>query len=300
MKSRGSSPRGRGTDALSAPHTERDRFIPAWAGNRAPYRVAFARHTVHPRVGGEQGAAFWLKAWHAGSSPRGRGTVGLPRAPIGIARFIPAWAGNSATRGHHQGARSVHPRVGGEQSAPFSSDNLSRGSSPRGRGTGRHDRGDRPAHRFIPAWAGNRLASLPDSVRTAVHPRVGGEQRVGQPRHLRHSGSSPRGRGTEVPDAHRHGKLRFIPAWAGNRPASWLDGLERAVHPRVGGEQQRQPKRRRAPVGSSPRGRGTDFSAKLSALLDRFIPAWAGNRRDARVAAAVPEVHPRVGGEQPS
>ena len=50
-----------------------------------------------------------------------------------------------------------------------------------------------------------------------------------------------------------------------------------AVHPRVGGEHDFFRPRFAAPIGSSPRGRGTLGTARGRASDPRFIPAWAGN-----------------------
>ncbi len=74
----GSSPRGRGTQ------------------HRAP--VQRAAHPVHPRVGGERFQRRHLGAFGVGSSPRGRGTRFAARDRGGDWRFIPAWAGNAASK----------------------------------------------------------------------------------------------------------------------------------------------------------------------------------------------------------
>ena len=156
----GSSPRGRGTERCGTPRQSRHRFIPAWAGNsRAPASRLFPA-PVHPRVGGEQpGNAKWTRH-PPGSSPRGRGTDfngADHQAPL---RFIPAWAGNSPPRIATTACGSVHPRVGGEQTRPVFSSVSPSGSSPRGRGTVFPKPAFSRRRRFIPAWAGNRLAPL--------------------------------------------------------------------------------------------------------------------------------------------
>ena len=172
-----------------------------------------------------------------GSSPRGRGTA-LARACRRLKiRFIPAWAGNRSEREARTTSLSVHPRVGGEQARVDFGDCATGGSSPRGRGTGRSHPLSAVGWRFIPAWAGNRGAPQRGRARSAVHPRVGGEQGSKIYRKYGTTGSSPRGRGTgiEAPASGAHG--RFIPAWAGNRCSSCWPQRWPPVHPRVGGEQ---------------------------------------------------------------
>ena len=80
-------------------------------------------------------------------------------------------------------------------------------SSPTSHGSGR----------FIPAGAGNRGIYIANRRMNSVHPRGGGEQvLVPLPMPIT-SGSSPRGRGTDVAIGLSSGMGRFIPAGAGNR-----------------------------------------------------------------------------------
>ena len=151
-------------------------------------------------------------------------------------RFIPAWAGNTSLRAAHRSVAAVHPRVGGEHAAYQPSIAAGTGSSPRGRGT-RLDRlayGDRK--RFIPAWAGNTPRIVSAQTRPTVHPRVGGEHWRRANLTHRVDGSSPRGRGTPRHRSAQAGRLRFIPAWAGNTLGGRGPDSGAAVHPRVGGE----------------------------------------------------------------
>ena len=167
LKFAGSSPRGRGTGRQVDLVGIEFRFIPAWAGNRRVVTRGFTRHTVHPRVGGEQSSDTVPPICADGSSPRGRGTVArLDPAPR-LDRFIPAWAGNRPLRPGLSPGSSVHPRVGGEQWAPRGVPFLPLGSSPRGRGTGPCQPVVDPAGRFIPAWAGN--SGYRGLERVAVH-----------------------------------------------------------------------------------------------------------------------------------
>ena len=119
----------------------------------------------------------------------------------------------------------------------------------------------------------------------------------------RSSGSSPRGRGTHIPQADRHRHQRFIPAWAGNTYRFRSVSSGPPVHPRVGGEHDEIQRLRIRLVGSSPRGRGTRLAGLLVYPVCRFIPAWAGNTRMLPGSVIGVPVHPRVGGEhisQPS
>ena len=233
----GSSPRGRGTGRSPTARAIRSRFIPAWAGNRGLPVVVAAARSVHPRVGGEQILVSLTFMHFSGSSPRGRGTGDLERDRHVMARFIPAWAGNSQIIAQGIGEVSVHPRVGGEQKGKNALTDDFCGSSPRGRGTAVHQENLSVDLRFIPAWAGNRfqLPGLSDHV--SVHPRVGGEQVCRLPRAVRSAGSSPRGRGTGEVPMPLCLWCRFIPAWAGNRRHDAGNWLLSTVHPRVGGEQ---------------------------------------------------------------
>jgi len=158
-------------------------------------------------------------------------------------RFIPAWAGNRDCTLPPRATLAVHPRVGGEQFKTLRNLAHSTGSSPRGRGTGRHRSRSAETGRFIPAWAGNSGLATFYEIKDAVHPRVGGEQIASRKMLFGSTGSSPRGRGTGG-SGHRDRRAgRFIPAWAGNSmPASGFQVIP-SVHPRVGGEQAlaRQP-----------------------------------------------------------
>ncbi len=151
--------------------------------------------------------------------------------------------------------------------------------------------------RFIPAWAGNTSLHGADSCLESVHPRVGGEHTTARQAAAGRCGSSPRGRGTHGSDCPADGSCRFIPAWAGNtRPKEALKTLP-SVHPRVGGEHNRDHAVNGRILGSSPRGRGTRRRCAGQWRIHRFIPAWAGNTAQGLHRPLAWPVHPRVGGE---
>ena len=173
-----------------------------------------------------------------GSSPRGRGTLTATADAQVEDWFIPAWAGNTQEKSLPKQMTTVHPRVGGEHPQPRPRGPHPCGSSPRGRGTPTRLLVPLLFRRFIPAWAGNTgLMGAGRSGRT-VHPRVGGEHRLTGMIPLPTSGSSPRGRGTQLVRPVRHSDRRFIPAWAGNTGRSSGRPGRQTVHPRVGGEHE--------------------------------------------------------------
>mgnify|MGYP000051732094 CR=1 FL=1 len=110
----GSSPRARGTHALGAPPGSDMRFIPAGAGNTHPTRHRAILYAVHPRGRGEHVARPSGPPKAGGSSPRARGTQGRRCAYCGLARFIPAGAGNTRCRPTPTPPGAVHPRGRGE------------------------------------------------------------------------------------------------------------------------------------------------------------------------------------------
>ena len=157
--------------------------------------------------------------------------------------------------GHAQ--EPLHPRVGGEHPLPVADAPALSGSSPRGRGTRIHPQRQPESHWFIPAWAGNTVASSRHIWMPTVHPRVGGEHSSGAVAGRYTPGSSPRGRGTPATERHQSPAGRFIPAWAGNTQTFAGAHILPSVHPRVGGEHPLPVADAPALSGSSPRGRGT-------------------------------------------
>ncbi len=254
----------------------------------------------------------------AGSSPRARGTRQCVPDGTVPGRFIPAGAGNAWLFRSAIRSPAVHPRGRGERPALLAKDGTPTGSSPRARGTPRVLRGLRSRCRFIPAGAGNAVVVEEFQARVSVHPRGRGERPWRLTLAWLRGGSSPRARGTLKYRSFRFWLIRFIPAGAGNAPASPRASVRRTVHPRGRGERLRstgmvdraggssprargtpsRPLRSRAYRGSSPRARGTRLTHFSRALGHRFIPAGAGNAwltdRDVRPAA----VHPRGRGER--
>ena len=96
----------------------------------------------------------------------------------------------------------------------------------------------------------------------------------------------------------RQGRIRFIPAPAGNRTTSCAASSPRPVHPRACGEQPSLPEDTQSLSGSSPRLRGTVLRGRLSPNSQGFIPAPAGNSSPALATPAPEPVHPRACGEQ--
>ena len=175
---------------------------------------------------------------------------------------------------------------------------MSRGSSPRTRGTGSH-RCELIAHcRFIPAHAGNSTHRAGLNRSEAVHPRARGEQGDSMLQEMLAIGSSPRTRGTGPTLPGCYVGRRFIPAHAGNRLTSPINPGPTPVHPRARGEQGEDSARSRPKAGSSPRTRGTVLESLIGDLALRFIPAHAGNRVDPARFARTRSVHPRARGEQ--
>ncbi len=94
----GSSPRLRGTPAVTQRHVYGWRFIPAFAGNTIAAEEHDPALPVHPRVCGEHTEIASASMASAGSSPRLRGTLLLLMVVSLVRRFIPAFAGNTHPR----------------------------------------------------------------------------------------------------------------------------------------------------------------------------------------------------------
>ena len=155
----GSSPRLRGTRARDPALRRRKRFIPAPAGNTPGPGMSHRRWSVHPRACGEHVSVDGSSVFSCGSSPRLRGTRQGREAGGHRGRFIPAPAGNTRVMPSRAILSAVHPRACGEHGGPEGAYKHHAGSSPRLRGTHVHGAGRVGWARFIPAPAGNTLAS---------------------------------------------------------------------------------------------------------------------------------------------
>ena len=99
--------------------------------------------------------------------PRLRGELGEKVVEsINRLRFIPAYAGNSASVTPIDLTKSVHPRLRGELNMSFKVYKKAAGSSPLTRGTQENGSLSNAATRFIPAYAGN---SLKDGINPSIH-----------------------------------------------------------------------------------------------------------------------------------
>ena len=91
--------------------------------------------------------------------------------------------------------------------------------------------------------------------------------------------------------------MRLIPAWAGKTTFGARIAATAAAHPRVGGENEIRVHVFGAGDGSSPRGRGKQWSCKPHSFATRLIPAWAGKTYHLPDTSSRTAAHPRVGGE---
>jgi len=172
------------------------------------------------------------------------------------------------------------------------------GSTPRVRGTGALGARGGRRWRFSPACAGNRARLSATRSRSAVQPRVCGEQRSPASTASWRAGSAPRVRGTARGRRLDPTRRRFSPACAGNSHRGFRISFPVPVQPRVCGEQSPWLGRVRSCRGSAPRVRGTGRTVMFEGESGRFSPACAGNRsRHARQRAG-DAVQPRVCGEQ--
>ena len=119
--------------------------------------------------------------------------------------------------------------------------NVVKGSSPRVRGTEFKLNTIYGFTGIIPACAGNRGSSAFATSQNWDHPRVCGEQHAIGDKCIYIQGSSPRVRGTATvsPEQIRNGGI--IPACAGNRLMSKHRTKIFRDHPRVCGEQTKDP-----------------------------------------------------------
>ena len=185
-----------------------------------------------------------------------RGIQHYTTTQVGLMRFIPADAGNTANISSARTTLAVHPRGCGEYWQTWKHACPHFGSSPRMRGIRR--RTTRPSHsgRFIPADAGNTPVLPLGLPASPVHPRGCGEYGKAFKAQVWNVGSSPRMRGILCRRIEQRNFSRFIPADAGNtRPIDPVSLLP-AVHPRGCGEYDGTKMGGVIVRGSSPRMRG--------------------------------------------
>ena len=110
----GSSPLTRGTRTLMGRQGDYPRFIPAYAGNTPRAVSTPCSRPVHPRLRGEHTSPRGWALPATGSSPLTRGTRHVWDWHWALARFIPAYAGNTWWARCRAASSTVHPRLRGE------------------------------------------------------------------------------------------------------------------------------------------------------------------------------------------
>ena len=191
----GTSPHVRGKPRISLLLDLAGGYIPACAGETRPRRGDQSMRRVHPRMCGGNHSKRASHQGREGTSPHVRGKPRGSDEPRGLRGHIPACAGET------QAQQRVFDRF--------------RGTSPRVRG--KHSHPHPPTRRIghIPACAGETGSTMRPNGSVAAHPRVCG----GNSRRRQHDnpvkGTSPRVRGKRRPSGPFIGRLRHIPACAG-------------------------------------------------------------------------------------
>ena len=253
------------------------RIIPAYAGNTRFAQQICCVYRDHPRVCGEHIAFVPAITVVVGSSPRMRGTLHDWPIQVVVEGIIPAYAGNTPKRRSVAPRSRDHPRVCGEHRPAISKLTRALGSSPRMRGTRYRMVFATPVCGIIPAYAGNTRSRRGVRARKRDHPRVCGEHTCLRVRVLRIVGSSPRMRGTQSQPLLYCLQSGIIPAYAGNTCQSDGECYLSGDHPRVCGEHTLTEQGIDVDEGSSPRMRGTPYTAGFVSIMGGIIPAYAGN-----------------------
>ena len=254
---------------------------------------------VHPRIRGEDPGKHLFFYRFIGSPPHTRGRFFCSSLAALSRRFTPAYAGKIVLIQILIHVAEVHPRIRGEDLAPYKFPPGDVGSPPHTRGRLWFYPGSEREGRFTPAYAGK----IPVLVRAAmifrVHPRIRGED-FPYFRSTTHSlGSPPHTRGRSGL-YNRHDDFRgFTPAYAGKIGNPRPYAFPAWVHPRIRGEDFSRPRKALLRTGSPPHTRGRCDMLSLNHSPPRFTPAYAGKIHGDSSRIAHEGVHPRIRGEDP-
>ncbi len=211
-----------------------------------------------------------------GSPPCVRGRLLPVQDAAALKRFTPVYTGKTRSRISSSGVGSVHPRVHGEDWSLRLPVLPQSGSPPCARGRRIFRAWLDEALRFTPVCTGKTARPLPPSRRSAVHPRVYGEDMSAPGLFFSAFGSPPCARGRRGPPVGR--------------------STTRAVHPRVHGEDLGRSPRTIAYSGSPPCARGRLRQPPGSGRVVRFTPVCTGKTACLWLCHASAPVHPRVHG----
>ena len=251
---------------------------------------------VYPRVCGGS-LRGWQASWAAeGLSPRVRGKRREGGCPPRHPGSIPACAGEAWTATAAWRGGKVYPRVCGGSIVRAAAALAVNGLSPRVRGKPPFRPRPPSRPRSIPACAGEASWLEPREGRSSVYPRVCGGSCWMARRMAWSVGLSPRVRGKlRLPPARRRGS-RSIPACAGEARNHRRDEHGGGVYPRVCGGSSRTVAVSPEGRGLSPRVRGKQSIWRNARMIDRSIPACAGEAASSSRPTLPSPVYPRVCG----
>ena len=132
---------------------------------------------------------------------------------------------------------------------------------------------------------------------SAEHPRLRGEHFSAELPAVYPCGTSPPARGTRSDEIEAIYCTRNIPACAGNTRQAKHGRPMLAEHPRLRGEHFISPDNSAATAGTSPPARGTHRHCAVCLLVNRNIPACAGNTFVGFDYSLPYTEHPRLRGE---
>ena len=150
--------------------------------------------------------------------------------------------------------------------------------------------------RSIPAHAGEPRRGGERGGAAMVYPRPRGGTRVAGERHDHPEGLSPPTRGNRHPRRGRRSRYRSIPAHAGEPTCRRRPKRPLSVYPRPRGGTLNSDLSRTRATGLSPPTRGNPDGFPVSALLDRSIPAHAGEPSGSISITLGVRVYPRPRG----
>ncbi len=231
-----------------------------------------------------------------GLSPRVRGSQPVFNFSLQFHGSIPACAGEPVQGAGKPVQPRVYPRVCGGATPLECGRTPLTGLSPRVRGSHPLRMRQNPAHRSIPACAGEPRRRLSAYSPTTVYPRVCGGAASAQLWLGPARGLSPRVRGSRHHVDRRRRGSRSIPACAGEPGKSRLETRFSWVYPRVCGGASRRFWHGWHRDGLSPRVRGSLPMRMRWDANPRSIPACAGEPVVYGHPSVLYGVYPRVCG----